>query len=90
MSLSQKRLKKQAVELLFSLDKFIYYSKLVNIIDPEKFFRHKLGTSVKDDQLIFEEKVKHLRWYKFKQMKNIVSFHTIIIHLKNIILEWMK
>ncbi len=41
----------------FSLDdKFIYYSKLDEHHRPRKIFRHKLGTSVKDDQLIFEEK----------------------------------
>jgi oligopeptidase B len=43
--------------ITFSLDdKFIYYSKLDEYHRPRKIFRHKLGTSVKDDQLIFEEK----------------------------------
>ena len=43
--------------ITFSLDdKFIYYSKLDEHHRPRKIFRHKLGTSVKDDQLIFEEK----------------------------------
>ncbi len=41
----------------FSLDdKFIYYSKLDEHHRPRKIFRHQLGTSTKDDQLIFEEK----------------------------------
>ena len=43
--------------ITFSLDdKFIYYSKLDEHHRPRKIFRHKLGTSTKDDQLIFEEK----------------------------------
>ena len=43
--------------IVFSLDdKFIYYSKLDKYHRPRKIFRHRLGTSVKDDQLIFEEK----------------------------------
>ena len=43
--------------ITFSLDdKFIYYSKLDEHHRPRKIFRHKLGTSVKEDQLIFEEK----------------------------------
>jgi len=41
----------------FSLDdKYIFYSKLDEHHRPRKIFRHKLGTSVKEDQLIFEEK----------------------------------
>ena len=41
----------------FSLDdKFIFYSKLDKFHRPRKIFRHKIGTSVKEDQLIFEEK----------------------------------
>ena len=43
--------------ITFSLDdKFIFYSKLDEHHRPRKIFRHELGTSVKDDQLIFEEK----------------------------------
>ena len=43
--------------ITFSLDdKFIYYSKLDEHHRPRKIFRHKLGTSVKEDQLVFEEK----------------------------------
>jgi len=41
----------------FSLDnKYIFYSKLDEHHRPRKIFRHKLGTTVKEDQLIFEEK----------------------------------
>ena len=41
----------------FSLDnKYIFYSKLDKHHRPRKIFRHKLGSSVKDDLLIFEEK----------------------------------
>jgi len=41
----------------FSLDnKYIFYSKLDQHHRPRKIYRHKLGSSVKDDQLIFEEK----------------------------------
>ncbi len=43
--------------ITFSLDdKFIFYSKLDKHHRPRKIFRHKLGTSVQDDTLIFEEK----------------------------------
>ena len=41
----------------FSLDdKYIFYSKLDKHHRPRKIFRHKIGTSVKKDELIFEEK----------------------------------
>jgi len=41
----------------FSLDnKFIYYSKLDEHHRPRKIFKHKIGTTVKEDILIFEEK----------------------------------
>ena len=43
--------------ITFSLDdKYIFYSKLDKFHRPRKIYRHKLGTSVKDDELIFEEK----------------------------------
>jgi len=43
--------------ITFSLDdKFIYYSKLDEHHRPRKIFRHRLGTSVNDDELIFQEK----------------------------------
>ena len=41
----------------FSLDdKYIFYSKLDKHHRPKKIFRHKIGTAVKEDTLIFEEK----------------------------------
>jgi len=43
--------------ITFSLDdKYIFYSKLDKFHRPRKIFRHKIGTSIKDDELIFEEK----------------------------------
>ena len=42
--------------ITFSLDdKYIFYSKLDEHHRPRKIFRHKLGTSSKEDVLIFEE-----------------------------------
>ena len=41
----------------FSLDdKYFFYSKLDKHHRPRKILRHKIGTSVKEDELIFEEK----------------------------------
>jgi len=43
--------------ITFSLDdQYIFYSKLDENHRPRKIYRHKLGTKVKEDQLIFEEK----------------------------------
>ena len=43
--------------ITFSLDdKYIFYSKLDEFHRPRKIFRHKIGTSCEDDDLIFEEK----------------------------------
>ncbi len=43
--------------ITFSLDdKYFFYSKLDKFHRPRTIYRHKLGTSVKDDELIFEEK----------------------------------
>ena len=43
--------------ITFSLDdKYIFYSKLDKFHRPRSIYRHKLGTSVKDDELVFEEK----------------------------------
>ena len=43
--------------ITFSLDdKFVFYSKLDENHRPRKIFRHKIGTSVNNDKLIFEEK----------------------------------
>ena len=45
--------------ITFSLDdKFIFYSKLDENHRPRKIFRHEIGTPVKNDKLIFEEKSK--------------------------------
>ena len=45
--------------ITFSLDnKFIFYSKLDQNHRPRKIFKHKIGSSVKEDVLIFEEKSK--------------------------------
>ena len=43
--------------ITFSLDdQYIFYSKLDKNHRPRKIYRHKLGTKVHEDQLIFEEK----------------------------------
>ncbi len=43
--------------ITFSLnDKYIFYSKLDKLHRPRTIYRHKLGTPVKNDELIFEEK----------------------------------
>jgi len=43
--------------ITFSLDdQYIFYSKLDENHRPRKIYRHKLGTKVSEDQLIFEEK----------------------------------
>lgn len=52
-----EKIEETSGSITFSLDdKFIYYSKLDEHHRPRKIFRHKLGTSTKKDQLIFEEK----------------------------------
>ena len=52
-----EKIEETSGSITFSLDdKFIYYSKLDKHHRPRKIFRHKLGTSIKNDQLIFEEK----------------------------------
>ena len=52
-----EKIEETSGSITFSLDdKFIFYSKLDEHHRPRKIYRHKLGTSVKDDQLIFEEK----------------------------------
>ncbi len=43
--------------ITFSLDdKYIFYSKLDKFHRPRKIYRHKVGTSTTNDELIFEEK----------------------------------
>ncbi len=56
-ALVTEKIEETSGSITFSLDdKFIFYSKLDEHHRPRKIFRHKLGTSVIDDQLIFEEK----------------------------------
>ena len=52
-----EKIQETSGSITFSLDdKFIFYSKLDEHHRPRKIFRHKLGSSVLDDELIFEEK----------------------------------
>jgi len=52
-----QKLEETSGSITFSLDdKYVFYSKLDDNHRPRKILRHKLGTDVKDDQLIFEEK----------------------------------
>jgi oligopeptidase B len=60
--ISTKKLVTEKIEetsgsITFSLDdQFVFYSKLDENHRPRKIYRHKLGTKVSEDQLIFEEK----------------------------------
>ena len=52
-----EKIQETSGSITFSLDdKYIFYSKLDEHHRPRKIFRHKLGSSVLDDELIFEEK----------------------------------
>ena len=52
-----EKIQETSGSVTFSLDdKYIFYSKLDEHHRPRKIFRHKLGNSVLDDELIFEEK----------------------------------
>ena len=52
-----EKIKDTSGGITFSLDnKFVFYSKLDEKHRPRKIFRHKIGTSVIKDTLIFEEK----------------------------------
>ena len=52
-----EKIQETSGSITFSLDdKYIFYSKLDEHHRPRKIFRHKLGGSVLDDELIFEEK----------------------------------
>ena len=54
--LISEKIEDTAGGITFSLDdKYIFYSKLDNNHRPRKIFRHTLGTSPKEDDLIFEE-----------------------------------
>ena len=52
-----EKIEETSGSITFSLDdKYFFYSKLDKFHRPRKIFRHKIGSSVKDDELIFEEK----------------------------------
>jgi len=52
-----EKIEETSGSITFSLDdQYIFYSKLDEKHRPRKIYRHKLGTSTKEDQLIFEEK----------------------------------
>ena len=52
-----EKIQETSGSITFSLDdKYIFYSKLDEHHRPRKIFRHKLGSTVLDDELIFEEK----------------------------------
>ena len=54
-----EKIEETSGSVTFSLDdKYIFYSKLDEFHRPRKIFRHKIGTSTKEDELIFEEKSK--------------------------------
>ena len=55
--LVSEKIEETSGSIEFSLDdNYIFYSKLDEHHRPRKIFRHKLGTSVNEDELIFEEK----------------------------------
>ena len=52
-----EEIKETSGSITWSLDdKYIFYSKLDKYHRPKKIYRHKIGSSLKDDQLIFEER----------------------------------
>ncbi len=52
-----EKIEETSGSITFSLDdQYFFYSKLDEFHRPRKIFRHKIGSSVKDDILIFEEK----------------------------------
>ncbi|MDB9735401.1 S9 family peptidase [Candidatus Pelagibacter ubique] len=52
-----EKIEETSGSITFSLDdQFVFYSKLDENHRPRKIYRHKLGTKVSEDQLIFEEK----------------------------------
>ena len=52
-----EKIEETSGSIAFSLDdQYFFYSKLDEFHRPRKIFRHKIGSSVKDDELIFEEK----------------------------------
>ena len=52
-----EKIEETSGSVTFSLDdQYLFYSKLDENHIPRKIYRHKLGTSIQKDQLIFEEK----------------------------------
>jgi len=52
-----EKIEETSGSVIFSLDdQYLFYSKLDENHRPRKIYRHKLGTSIQEDQLIFEEK----------------------------------
>ena len=52
-----EKIEETSGSITFSLDdQYIFYSKLDEFHRPRKIFRHKIGTSIEDDELVFEEK----------------------------------
>ena len=52
-----EKIEETSGNITFSLDdQYFFYSKLDEFHRPRKIFRHKIGSSVKDDELVFEEK----------------------------------
>ena len=52
-----EKIEETSGSVTFSLDdQYLFYSKLDENHRPRKIYRHKLGTSIQEDQLIFEEK----------------------------------
>ncbi len=52
-----EKIEETSGSITFSLDdQYFFYSKLDKFHRPRKIFRHKIGSSVKNDELIFEEK----------------------------------
>ena len=52
-----EKIEETSGSITFSLDdQYVFYSKLDENHRPRKIYRHKLGTKVNEDQLIFEEK----------------------------------
>merc|ERR1711991_451323 len=52
-----EKIEETSGSITFSLDdQYFFYSKLDEFHRPRKIFRHKIGSSIKDDELIFEEK----------------------------------
>ena len=52
-----EKIEETSGSIIFSLDdKYLFYSKLDENHRPRKIFRHKIGTSSKKDELIFDEK----------------------------------